>query len=103
MFTGFGDLQSLYELCPSCAQQSMGVRAWCYVCVCFFLIIFDYEDVCALYLNVIVQMLFDIARTSCVLSLWPFFFVASFHVCQCEFGFPLDSNLCLVGIGSVLC
>ena len=57
-----------------------------------------------LYLNVIVQILFDIARILvCFKFVHGFFFVASFHVCQCEFGFPIDCNLRLVGIGTVLC
>ena len=61
------------------------------------------EDVCVLYLNVIVQMLLDIARILLCFKFVLFCFVASFHVCQCEFGFPIDSNLRLVGIGTVLC
>ena len=71
------------------------------------------EDLGALYLNVIVQILFDIARTLVSLKfvhgLGGFFAsfvvvgVSSFHVCQCEFGLPIVSNLCLVGLATALC
>ena len=48
------------------------------------------------------------AQQSMCVRAWCFKFVpvllcCVFHVCQCEFGFPIDSNLRLVGIGTVLC
>ena len=54
---------------------------------------------CALFVNVLVQMFLDIA---CIILCF-FLLCCVFLVYQCEFGFPIDCNLCLVGISKVLC
>ena len=79
------------------------MRAWCYVClhVCF--VRFD-DGRC---LCVTFQCDSGIAIGLCMyLSVFVFCFfvcVASLHVCQCAFGFPVDFNLRFVGISAVLC
>ena len=91
----------------SCARVALN-RAW--VCVrgvmCVYMFVLQdsiMEDVCALYLNAIVEMLLDFACIFLCFYFVFFVFVASFHVCQCAFVFPFDFNLRLVGISTVLC